>query len=61
LYVLDAAAIQLFSMNNIFPKKNYEITVVLLWRRFIFPDLIYKDGPLNMIIPIVKYIFGIEA
>ncbi len=43
-------------------KKYYKITVVLLvllWRRFMFPDLIYKDGPLNFMFYFLKYIVGI--
>jgi hypothetical protein len=31
-------------------KRNYEITVVVLWRRFICPDYIYRDVPLNLLL-----------
>ncbi len=31
-------------------KRNFEITAVILWKRFIFPDWHYKDGPLNFYI-----------
>jgi hypothetical protein len=31
----------------------------ILWRKCIFPDLIYKDGLLILMFPALKYIFGI--
>jgi hypothetical protein len=39
-------------------KRNYEITVVILWRRFIFPDENYEVGPLNLFFPFLKYTLG---
>ncbi len=42
-------------------KRNYDITDVIFWRRFVFPDFYYNDGPSNFFISFCKilYKFGI--
>jgi hypothetical protein len=46
-------------------KRNYYITIAILWKRFIFSDKNYKDCSLNLLFPFLKYIqyvvFGIEV
>jgi hypothetical protein len=33
----------------------------ILWRKFLFPDLICKVGLLNLMFSFLKYIFGIRS
>jgi hypothetical protein len=55
------AAIQLAGSieNKKFPKGIWSYSRNLLEERFIFPDSNYKDGTLNLLFPILNYIFGI--
>ncbi len=50
------AAIQLSAYREHYISRgNYEITVVILWRRLIFPDWNYKDGRMISLFPSLKY------
>ncbi len=41
-------------------EQNHEITVgILLWRKFIFPNYNYKNGPLYLLLPFYKNIYCI--
>ncbi len=50
IMILDAAIQLSIYREQKFFKRNFEITVVVLWRRFIRPDYIYRDVLLNLLL-----------